>query len=184
MVQAQLESNLKTRRKRAKKQASSLLTGLIEDVAGNRFTPSFTVRRGRRYRYYVSQVAVQNPGGVHDGITRLPAPEIESRVVERLVRFLRSDSDVFDQLHVDGRAPAQLRKQVTEAKKLADRLSSLSPDDLRDVLSRFLRRVIIGEDQIQLMIGGNELRQLLSTDRRIAPNTGPGKKATEATLSA
>ena len=175
-VQTQLESNLKTRRKRAREHASSLLTGLIEDVVGNRFTPSFTVRRGRRYRYYVSQVAVQNPGGEHDGITRLAAPEIESRVVERLVRFLRSDSDVFDQLPVDGRAPAQLRKQVTEAKKLADRLSSASSDDLRDLLCCFLRRVVIGEDQIQLMIGGNELRKLLSTDRRIAPNTGTGKK--------
>jgi site-specific DNA recombinase len=175
-VQTQLESNLKTRSKRAREHASSLLTGLIEDKVGNRFTPSFTIKRGRRYRYYVSQAVVQNPGGEHDGITRLPAPEIESRVVERLVRFLRSDSDVFDQLHVDGRAPAQLRKQVTEAKKLADRLSSASSDDLRDLLCCLLRRVVIGEDQIQLMIGGNELCQLLSTDRRIASNTGTGQK--------
>lgn len=169
-VQAQLESNLTTRRKRAREQASSLLTGLIEDLDGNRFTPSFTMRRGRRYRYYVSQAVVQNPGGEHDGITRLPAHEIESRVVERLVRFLRSDSDVFDQLHLDGRAPAQLRKQAAGAKKLAGKLSALPSDDLRDLLSCFLRRVDIGEDQIQLMIDGNKLRELLLSDGRIASN--------------
>jgi site-specific DNA recombinase len=47
-VQAQLNSNLQTHRNRVKEQASSLLTGLVEDAAGNRFTPSFTIRRGRR----------------------------------------------------------------------------------------------------------------------------------------
>jgi site-specific DNA recombinase len=183
-VQAQLESNLKTRRKRAREQASSLLTGLIEDVAGNRFTPSFTIRRGRRYRYYVSQIVVQNPGREHDRITRLPAHEIESRVIERLVSFLRSDSDVFDQLHVDGRGPAQLRKQVAGAKKLADRVSSLPTGDLRDLLSCFLRRVVIGEHHIQLMIGGNELRELLSNaGRTISSGHKPGGRSDLVCLS-
>ncbi len=83
-VQSQLEINLKTRRNRAKEHASSLLTGLIQDVQGNRFTPSFTIRRGRRYRYYVSQAVVQNPGDAYAGVTRLPAHEIESRAIERL----------------------------------------------------------------------------------------------------
>jgi site-specific DNA recombinase len=58
-VQAQLNSNLQTRRKCIREQASSLLTGLVEDAAGNRFTPSFTIRRGRHYRYYVSQLAIK-----------------------------------------------------------------------------------------------------------------------------
>jgi hypothetical protein len=47
-VQAQMNSNLRTHRKRARDQASSLLTGLVEDAAGNRFTPSFTIKRGKR----------------------------------------------------------------------------------------------------------------------------------------
>jgi len=180
-VQVQLESNLTTRRKRAREQASSLLTGLIEDVAGNRFTPSFTIRMGRRYRYYVSQVVVQNPGGQCDGITRLPAHEIESRVIERLVGFLNSDSDVFDQLQVDGRAPAKLREQVAGAKKLAAKLSSLPSDDLRDLLSCFLRRVVIGEDQIQLLIDRNSLCQLLKNGgKAIARDLGEGRDPVDA----
>ena len=179
-VQAQLESNLTTRRKRAREHGSRLLTGLVEDVVGNRFTPSFTVRRGS-YRYYVSQVAVQNPGGEHDGITRLPAPEIESRVVERLVRFLRSDADVFDQLGVDGQGPAKLREQVAVAKKLADKLCSLPSDDLRDLLPSFLRRVVIAEDQIQLMIGREDLCQLLRNGgKAIASNLNEERKPVNA----
>src|ERR1017187_3715561 len=44
-VQAQMNSNLQARRNRTNERASSLLTGLVEDADGNRFTPSFTIRR-------------------------------------------------------------------------------------------------------------------------------------------
>ena len=124
-VQAQLNSNLKTRPKRARDQASSLLTGLVEDAAGNRFTPSFTIKRGRRYRYYVSQLAIKNPQSQCDGPTRVPAHELESRVTERLLAFLKSDADVFDRLGAEGGGPAISRNLVAATKKLAARLPSL-----------------------------------------------------------
>jgi len=180
-VQFQLESNLKARRKQARECASSLLTGLIEDAQGNHFTPSFTIRRGRRYRYYVSQAVVQNPGEEYAGVTRLPAHEIENRVIDRLVGFLKSDADVFDQLRVDGQTPAKLREQATGAKKLADRLSSLASDDLRDLLSSFLRRVVIGEEQIQVTIDRNDLYQLLRNGgKAIASTLSEGRKPLDA----
>jgi site-specific DNA recombinase len=62
-VQAQLNSNVRTHHNRARDQSVGLLTGLIEDGEGNRFTPSFTIKRGRRYHYYISQRAPKNPGG-------------------------------------------------------------------------------------------------------------------------
>jgi site-specific DNA recombinase len=160
-VQAQLDTNLRTRQKLLRDTASSLLTGLIEDVAGNRLTPSFTMKRGRRYRYYVSQAVVQNPGEEQIGVTRLPAPAVESRVIERLVGFLNSNSDVFEQLGADGQPPAELRAQATAAKKLADKLSSLPSNDLRDLLSSFLRRIVVEENEIRVMIGRNDLCRLL-----------------------
>src|SRR5436305_727607 len=52
-VQAQLALNITKRRHRLACESSSLLTGLVEDTEGNRFTPCFTVKNGRRYRYYV-----------------------------------------------------------------------------------------------------------------------------------
>lgn len=48
-VQAQLRSNRITRRHRTNDPSASLLTGLITDPSGNRFTPSFTIKNGRRY---------------------------------------------------------------------------------------------------------------------------------------
>jgi site-specific DNA recombinase len=176
-VQSQLESNLKARRKRARECSSSLLTGLIEDAQGNRFTPSFTIRRGRRYRYYVSQPVVQNPCEEYDGVTRLPAHEIESRVMDKLVRFLKSDADLFDKLGPDGQTPAKLREQVNRAKKLADKFSFLPSDDLRDLLCSFVRRVVIGDDQIQVTIGRVDLCQLLKNGwKAIGSDHSEGRK--------
>jgi site-specific DNA recombinase len=179
-VQAQLDGHLRAQRKRAREHSSSLLTGLIEDGEGNRFPPSFTIKRGRRYRYYVSQTVIQNPASQQTGPTRLPAHEIESRITERLQAFLRSDAQVFDELSASAESPAVLHQLVAGAKKLAARLSSLPADDLRDLLACILQRVIVQENNIQVMIRRSDLRELLEHgDQIIAASLVGLRKSTE-----
>jgi site-specific DNA recombinase len=160
-VQVKLDSNLRAHRHRAREQSSSLLTGLVEDVEGNRFNTSFTVKRGRRYRYYVSQHPASDDAGPRAAPTRLPAHEIESRVTERLQTFLRCDAQVFDELSTSGESPAVLHQLGAGAKRLAARLRSLPANDLRPLLDRILQRVIIHEDNIQVMLRKDHLRRLL-----------------------
>jgi site-specific DNA recombinase len=176
-VQAQLNSNLQTHRNRAKEQSSSLLTGLIEDATGNRFTPSFTIRRGRRYRYYVSQLAIKRPGGERNGQTRVPAHELEGRVTEKLVAFLKSDAEIFDRLGEEGERAALSRNRVLAAKKLAVRLPSLPSDDLRDLLAVFVQRVVIQENSIKVMIKRKDLRQLLENGGHVSAANLSGTRA-------
>jgi len=176
-VQAQLNGNLRAHRNRARNHSSSLLTGLIEDAEGNRFTPSFTIKRGRRYRYYVSQHAIEDSAGECKGPTRLPAHEVETRVTERLQGFLKSDGEIFDGLSVTGDSPAMLKPLVVAAKRLAARLPSLSSDDLRDLLASFLQSIVIQDNNIQVMIRRSDLRQLLEHgDHLIAANLMPRRK--------
>src|ERR1700686_1046349 len=104
-VQAQLNNNLRKRWNRVRERASSLLTGLVENEQGTRYTPSFTVRRGRRYRYYVSQLAIKNTANEAMGPTRVPAQELENRVTEKLLAFLKADAEVFDGLDLAGERP-------------------------------------------------------------------------------
>ena len=160
-VEAQLNGNLRTHHNRAREQASSLLTGLIEDGEGNRFTPSFTIRRGRRYRYYISQRAAENSTSKSTRPIRLPAHEVESRVKERLQEFLMSDAEIFNGLSESAESPAILRHRVTAAKKLAARLPLLPADDLRYLLASFLQRVIIQENEMQVLISRPDLHELL-----------------------
>jgi site-specific DNA recombinase len=146
---------------------------------GNKFRPKELIaRRDRVYQlvYYASQLAIKNPPGQCDGPTRVPAHELESRVIERLLAFLKSDADVFDRLGAGDESPAISRNLVAAAKKLAARLPSLLSDDLRDLLGAFLRRVVILENSIEVMISRKELRQLLENGGKvIASNLGVRK---------
>jgi hypothetical protein len=53
-VQAQLASNAAERNSSTRHRQPSLLAGLLFDGDGNRMTPSYAVKKGTRYRYYVS----------------------------------------------------------------------------------------------------------------------------------
>ncbi len=173
-VQAQLDRNLETRCKRAREQASSLLTGLVADAAGNRFTPSFTIKRGRRYRYYVSQLVIKNPGAPNTATTRFPASELEEQVVGKIVAFLKSDGEVYDGLNADGERPALTGRLVTAAKELAARFPSLPADDLRDLIASFLEGVILQESNIEILLSRRELRRLLENDGKTVVDNLPG----------
>jgi site-specific DNA recombinase len=178
-VHAQLNSNLKKRRNRIREQASSLLTGLVEDEHGTRYTPSFTVKRGRRYRCYVSQLAIKNTVSEGVGSTRVPAQELENRVMEKLPAFLKSDADVFDALNLAEESPSVASRLVTAAKQLAARLASMSSQDLRDLLSSFLWRITIHENKIEIKIGSSELRERLESGGKIESASVPVKNPFE-----
>jgi len=131
------------------------------------FSPSFTIKRGRRYRYYVSPLATKTSAGLCKGPTRLPAHEVESLVTEQLRAFLESDAKVFDGLSATAESPAIVQPLVTAAKKLAASFASLPSDDLRDLLASFLQSVIIQENNIQVMIRRTDLRELLENGDQI-----------------
>ena len=101
--------------------SSSLLVGLLHDAEGNCFTPSLTVKNGKRDRYCVCQSVIRKPGTSHLGPTRLPAYEMESEVSSRIKAFLESDKDVMDQLSLAGDSSAVTRQLVLAANKSAGR---------------------------------------------------------------
>lgn len=161
-VQARLNDNAQARRNDLKKRSTSLLTGLIRDGVGNRFMPSFTVKRGRRYHYYVSQPAVNNSGEPMSRPTRLPAHEVESRVTERLQTFLKSDAELFDALSISLEGPGVIQPLLTAAKKLAAKCTQVHVPESRQLLLVLLRSVVIYDDRIEILLGRTELCQTLS----------------------
>jgi site-specific DNA recombinase len=176
-VQAQLNNNLRKRRNRVWERSSSLLTGLVENEHGNRYTPSFTVRRGRRYRYYVSQLAIKNTANVAMGPTRVPAQELENRVTEKFLTFLKADAEVFDGLDLAGERPEVAGRLLTAAKQLALRLSSMCSRELRELLASVLWRIILQENRIEVKIHSMSLRQYLESGGKITSADVPVKKS-------
>lgn len=173
-VQGKLSSQRMMRRHRSNDSSSSLLTGLITDPSGNRFTPSFTIKNGRRYHYYVSQLAMKNPGVKLKSTTRLPAREIEKQITERLLSFLNSDASIFDGLEISAENPSASRRLLASAKKLALKWPSLRTVEQRILLGYFLHRIIIQENDIEILINRASLPQVLEHESLLIRPTPEG----------
>jgi site-specific DNA recombinase len=82
-VQEIMKANAITRRhKRAENGA--LLAVLVYDDQGNRMTPSFTVRRGVRYRFYVSAALLKGRKDDVGSLPRIYGPNLEAAVLTTL----------------------------------------------------------------------------------------------------
>ncbi|WP_348273251.1 recombinase family protein [Methylocapsa sp. D3K7] len=82
-VQRKLAANL-NRRDTRRSRSEALLLGKIFDDRGNKMSPSHTLKKGVRYRYYVSSPVVQGRKNEAGSLKRVPAVEIEKLVIGAL----------------------------------------------------------------------------------------------------
>jgi site-specific DNA recombinase len=82
-VQKKLAASATARQLRLK-GSPAILAGRIFDDRSNRMTPTHTNKRGARYRYYVSHPLLQKRNHEAGSVARVPAPEVESVVLNAL----------------------------------------------------------------------------------------------------
>ena len=87
MVQAVLAENRINRTKGADAKYPSLLAGLVFDDSGERLTPTHAVKKGTRYRYYVSKSLITGTAKDHSQGRRIPAGNLETLIIGRLRGF-------------------------------------------------------------------------------------------------
>ena len=87
-VQAHLAEKAAHHEKGINNRYPSLLRGLLFDGQGNHMSPSHANKRGKRYRYYVSQALTQHRAKEAGPVTRIPAYDIERLVMEQVERVL------------------------------------------------------------------------------------------------
>ena len=73
---------------KARQQSDSLLTGRIFDDRGNRMTPTYAVKNGVRYRYYISAPLIQGQSDKAAKLNRVPAVEIEKLIIGAMRKLL------------------------------------------------------------------------------------------------
>src|SRR6202012_1679018 len=88
-VRTKLAENHRARRHRTDTSEPSLLSGLVFDQDGSRYTPSHAVKNGKRYRYYVSQRIIHGRSPTA-APRRIPARELEQLVLTELRNFFGS----------------------------------------------------------------------------------------------
>jgi site-specific DNA recombinase len=86
-VQAKLAAQAVERRCRLR-GSPAILSGRLFDDRGNRMSPTYSNKRGARYRYYVSQAVLQKQPRARGSVNRVPAAEIEALVIAALRNHL------------------------------------------------------------------------------------------------
>jgi hypothetical protein len=74
----------------------SLLAGLLFDHDGERLTPTYAVKKGTRYRYYVSTALLTGTRKDRSSGRRIPAGNLEGLVIGRLRAFFADPGAVLD----------------------------------------------------------------------------------------
>jgi hypothetical protein len=148
IVRDQLAANTRDHRHRAKAAEPSLLAGLLVDARGERFTPSHAVKKGRRYRYYVSAALITDAGTDRaQGGRRLAAREIEEAVIRILADALTSPAKLVERFGAASMPSDHLPKLLNRAARLAAALGG-SPDERAKLVRELVEKIIVDEKTI------------------------------------
>src|SRR5882724_2981240 len=129
-VQARLAENAVERGTGTRVKNPSLLTGLLFDGEGHRMTPTHAVKKGSRYRYYVSHPLIVGARADAAGL-RVPAAEIEQIVTNRIRRLLSEPASVFEILQGQPGEPLLQQRLMARAAELAGEWAGMSPLRMR-----------------------------------------------------
>ena len=91
-----LAANRVERATGARASHPSPLTGMVFDETGERLTPTHAVKKGTRYRYYVSTSLITGAGRTRSSGRRIPAGNLEGLVIARLRTFLTDPGAILD----------------------------------------------------------------------------------------
>ncbi len=164
IVQEKLAANRQERSLAVGAEAPSLLARLIFDGEGHRMTPTHAVKKGKRYRYYVSAPLITGGRTEHHKGRRIPAGDIEGLVADRLRAFFASPKDIGDTLAPFNLAAPMQRAALTNAAQLSERWVMLPALDLRGLVRSAIERVTVEEERIALHLNRQSVLKTLMAD--------------------
>jgi len=175
-VQAQVASNAAQRNDDGKTRQLSLLAGMLFDSDGNRMTPSHALKKGTRYRYYVSRSLITKDRIENSAGLRIPAAEIEQLVSSRVHRWLLDPGSIYKSTSARLADASMQQKLVARAADLGKRWPELPVARKRAVLTALIERIEVSVEQIDIRLRPPRLNALLDA---AAPSRGATDDETE-----
>ena len=129
----------------------SLLAGLLVDARGERLTPSHAVKKGRRYRYYISAALIAEAGTDRAQGWRLAAKEIEEAVIRILADALTSPASLVQRFGSAAIPSDQIRKMIGRAADIAAALNGSSEERAR-LVRGLVEKVIVDEKTLTIKL--------------------------------
>lgn len=158
-VQSRLSKNAPERRSDENIKGTSLLTGRVFDETGDPLSPTYAIKKGRRYRYYVSKRLVHTPDPHGDG-WRIPAQQLEDVVRQSVCTFLNDDTRLIEALPSIAASPRHIRRLMQGASDLVAEISADAPDEDHGKLRSLIHRVTLSQTAIHIEIPERNLLDL------------------------
>jgi hypothetical protein len=160
-VQAVLVENRVDRASGAAAKYPSLLAGLAFDESGERLTPTHAVKKGTRYRYYISKSLITGAANDHSHGRRVPAGNLESLVIGRLRAFLVDEGAVLGATSNAEQNGVEQKKMIARGRQISEELPTLAPEAVRSILMTLINRIDIQAEHIEIRVYRQRLHDLL-----------------------
>ena len=159
-VQAALAKNRIERTTGMRAKHPSLLGGFVFDATGERLTPTYAVKKGTRYRYYISASLMREARSNRSNGWRIPAGDLEGLVINRLRAFLADGGAILDAL--DDESHSGQSQLIKRGREVAEQLAAQAPTEVKTTLMTLLCRVEVKPDRIEINISRRRLAELLA----------------------
>jgi site-specific DNA recombinase len=181
-VRTILTESPRKRAARTRADTPALLKGLLYGPDGAAFSPSHTRKRGRLYRYYVSQTVLKHGAGTCP-VGRVPAGDIERAVVDQLRIIFRQPEIIAGTCKAaqkenrdNEQGPA--RRAISEADartalaELDPLWDELFPAEQARIVQLLVERVEVGTEGLNVRLRVDGLTNL-AAEMRSAPEKVP-----------
>jgi DNA invertase Pin-like site-specific DNA recombinase len=151
-VQKTLAANRVGRGAGRGKTRASLLAGLIYDARGAPMTASHAVKKGVRYRYYVSKSLLTGGGRAEGKGQRIPAANIETLVMDRLRAWFADPVAVLNAVQCLSPDAVTQKRLLDEAARLAASWHEFDAERLRAILRAMVVKVQVHSDRVEVTL--------------------------------
>jgi len=158
-VQMRLAGNTTERNSTTRTHQPSLLTAMLFDAAGNRMTPSYAVKQGARYRYYVSRPLITQDQRKSATALRIPAGEIEQLVASRLRQWLLDPGGIYQSTRLAD--PSAQHRLIARAGEIGQSWAELPGTRQRAFVTTLIERIDVGAHRIDIHLHPTRLAALL-----------------------
>jgi site-specific DNA recombinase len=157
-VQSQLAGNTAQRNSATRIHQPNLLAGMLFDGSGNAMTPTHAVKKGTRYRYYVSRPLITKDRSNGSAGLRLPAEAIEQLVTGGVRQWLLDPGSIYPVTPRND--PSAQRRLIARATELGKSWPQLPATRQRALLTALVERIEIGANQIDIHLRARGLGAL------------------------
>jgi len=152
-VQNKLDTQAINRTRDYNQKQINLFRGIIFDEDDNLLKPNYTIKGGKKYRYYIAK----SQGG-----WRIPAHTLECSLEWIICNWLKNEQQLYRQVASSVEAKPHLFEEVrTKAVKLAKEINQMDIQDKENTFRKLIKQVNIDKESISIKLSIIELIEQL-----------------------